>query len=143
MLRLFHTDRHDAVLWFGIGIFGLIIVSWFSLFTMSSPVEFILRFGITVAVMFLPGYFIAKLFFDSLVLSAYPALDKLMMSISLSIATVQTLYFILTYLRTYALDIDEDVISSDALSVTLAAAVMGFSFALKSVLIRRRAPQRD
>lgn len=64
-------------------------------------------------------------------------LDKLLISIFASIATVQTLYFLAAYFRTYALNMDEDVISSDALSINLAACVIAGSFAVKYFLNRR------
>lgn len=137
MNKLLQFDDDDRKLWIGIlGIsaIGIIILTVFS---GASFFEFLARFAITIFIMFLPGYSIYKLFFNNLKLSDYPIIDRFLASLFFSIASVQTLYFLTTYLRTYGFNVDEDVISSDKIAVALAVLVTAAAFGIKYYLNKK------
>jgi uncharacterized membrane protein len=139
MNRFIDFNRIDGWLWLIILGIGSIMVSWFALFTMQPPGSFIMRFGITVLIMFLPGYFITKMFFDHLRLSDYPIIDKLLLSVFLSAATVQPLYSLVSYSRNYGFGVDDDIIGSDTIWIVLSLFVIIASFGIKFVRAGYRA----
>ncbi|MDD2767275.1 MAG: hypothetical protein PHT19_00995 [Methylococcus sp.] len=140
----------DKKLWIGIAAVSGIMIVLMSMFTTTSLFYLLERFVIAIMEMFVPGYLITKLFFDKVVFSEHsislkfiviePAIiDKAIVSVTLSIATVQTLYFLATYLRTYGLNVDEDVISSNTLAVGLVVLVIGAAFGVKYYLLKKNA----
>ncbi|WP_348759115.1 DUF1616 domain-containing protein [Candidatus Methylocalor cossyra] len=93
-------------MWAGVGIFSLVVIVALSLFS-STGLVFKDLFGLVV-VLILPGYTIVKLFFDQLEISENltknptinRAVDKLIVSLGLSIASIIPLNFIWNYLLT-------------------------------------------
>lgn len=140
MNKYFEFSAVDKKLWIGIGVVSGIVIVLLSVFTTTSLFYWLARFLVTILIMFVPGYVITKLFFDKLVFTEYPAVDKFIVSFFFSIATVQTLYFLTTYLRTYGFNIDEDIISSDKIALVLALLVIGVAFGIKTYLIRKNQP---
>jgi uncharacterized membrane protein len=140
MNKYFEFSAIDKKLWIGIGAVSGIVIVLLSLFTTTSLFYWLVRILVTILIMFVPGYIITKLFFDKLVFTEYPVVDKFIVSFFFSIATVQTLYFLTTYLRTYGLNIDEDIISSDKIALVLALLVIGAAFGIKAYLIRKNQP---
>lgn len=137
MNKLIQFDDNDRKLWLGIlgvSAVGIIILSVFSA---ASFLSFLARAAITIFILFLPGYSIYKLFFNNLKLSDYPIIDRFLASLFFSIATVQTLYFLTTYLRTYGFNVDEDVISSDSIAVSLAVLVTAAAVGIKYYLNKK------
>ncbi|MEW6037307.1 MAG: hypothetical protein AB1648_03505 [Pseudomonadota bacterium] len=139
----------DKKLWIAIAAVISIAILLLSVFATTSPFYWIERFGIAILEMFVPGYLITKLFFDKMAFSERPIslkfiviepeiIDKAIVSVTLSIATVQTLYFLATYLRTYGLNVDEDVISSDKLAVAVVLLVIAGAFGIKYYLLRKK-----
>lgn len=124
-------DQDDKKLWIGIAIFGGIAIVLLSLFATTSPFYWVERLLITLFQMFLPGYVIVKLFMDKIQLTENLILDKFLVSLGISVATVQTLYFLSTYLRTYAFNVDEDVIPSNGIAIAVALLVIGGAFGFK------------
>ncbi|MBS1212102.1 MAG: hypothetical protein H6R26_718 [Proteobacteria bacterium] len=139
MSKFFTFNELDKKLWIGIAIFGAIFIVLLSVFTTSSPFYYLERLVITLFEMFLPGYVIMKLFLDHVEFTEYKVIDKFLVSFGLSICTVQTLYFLSTYLRTYAFNVDEDVISSNAIAVFIALLVMSGAFGAKYYLLKKGA----
>jgi len=140
----------DKKLWIMIAAVSGMIILLMSVFTTTSFLYFIERFVITILEMFVPGYLITKLFFENFTYSERPismkfivlepaVIDKAMFSIFLSIASVQTIYFLATYLRTYALNVDEDVISGDKLAIIVVVLVVSAAFGIKYYLLRKQA----
>jgi uncharacterized membrane protein len=138
MNKFFQFNKDDKTMWLGILAISTVFIVLMSLFTTTSPFYYAQRILITLFIMFLPGYTITKLFFDHLEFTEYRALDKFLVSFFFSIATVQTLYFIATYVRTYALNVDEDVISSNAISITIAVLVTAAAFGVKFYLNKKK-----
>lgn len=136
-------DNEDRSLWLGILAIGGAGILLLSIFTTTSFLGWIGRLLSTLFVMFLPGYAIFKLFFSHLKLSDYPILDRFLASVFFSIASVQTLYFLATYVRTYAFNVDEDVISSNAIAITLAILVVVGAFGAKYYLDKKKAAPTD
>ncbi|CAI8880882.1 MULTISPECIES: hypothetical protein [Methylococcus] len=128
----------DKKLWIGIAGVSAVVIILLSVFATTSPFYWVERFVITILEMFVPGYLITKLFFDKVAFSEYPVADKFIVSLTLSIATVQTLYFLSTYVRTYGLNVDEDVISSDKIAVALVLLVIAGAFGIKYYLLRKK-----
>jgi len=131
MNKFFTFDQDDKKLWIGIAAISAIVIVLLSLFATTSPFYWVERFLITIFEMFLPGYVIVKLFLDKIQLTDNPVLDKFLVSLGISVATVQTLYFLSTYLRTYAFNVDEDVISSNKIAIGVAVLVMAAAFGVK------------
>lgn len=137
MNKFFTFTELDKKLWIGIAGFGAIFIIMLSLFTTSSPFYYLERLLITLFEMFLPGYVIMKLFLDHIQFTEYKVVDKFVVSFGLSICTVQTLYFLSTYLRTYGFNVDEDVISSNTIAILIALLVMGGAFGAKYYMLKK------
>jgi len=105
--ELVKFSKADTLMWAGIGIFSLILIVAFSLMA-SNPSLVVKSLIGLVVVMILPGYTIVKLFFDHIQVSdnmtknpdINKALDKLIMSIGLSVACIIPLNFVWNYLLT-------------------------------------------
>ncbi|BBA32373.1 putative uncharacterized protein [Methylocaldum marinum] len=140
MNKFLQFNKNDRTMWLGILGFSTIFIVLMSLFTTTSPFYYAKRVLITLFIMFLPGYSITKLFFDHLEFTEYKALDKFLVSFFFSIATVQTLYFISTYVRTYAFNVDEEMISSNAIAIAIAVFVTVAAFGVKFYLNKKNTP---
>lgn len=139
MNNFIQFSKVDRTMWLGILGFSAIFIVLMSVFTTTSPFYYAKRVIISILIMFIPGYSITKLFFDHLEFTEYKALDKFLVSFFFSIATVQTLYFIATYIRTYAMNVDEDVISSNSIAITIATLVTAAAFGVKFYLNKNKA----
>lgn len=138
MNNFIQFSKVDRTMWLGILGISAIFIVLMSLFTTTSPFYYAKRILITIFIMFLPGYAITKLFFDHMEFTEYKALDKFLVSFFFSIATVQTLYFVATYVRTYALNVDEDVISSNSIAIFIAVLVTAVAFGIKFYLNKKK-----
>jgi hypothetical protein len=104
---LFKFGKPDMLLWSGVGIFSIILIVAFSLFSSGGGLVIKDLFGMVI-VLILPGYVIAKLYFDNLQISENltknedinKAIDLLIISIGLSIATIIPMNFIWNYVLT-------------------------------------------
>jgi hypothetical protein len=100
-------SKADTLMWAGIGIFSLILIVAFSLISANPGLVVKSLIGLVV-VMILPGYTIVKLFFDHIQVSdnmtknpdINRALDKLIISIGISVACIVPLNFVWNYLLT-------------------------------------------
>lgn len=137
MNKFLTFNELDKKLWIGIGAFGAIFIILLSIFTTNSPFYFLERLLITLFEMFLPGYFIMKLFLDQVQFTEFRVVDKFLVSFGLSICTVQTLYFLSTYLRTYGFNVDEDVISSNTIAILIALLVSAGAFGAKYYMLKK------
>jgi uncharacterized membrane protein len=138
MIKYITFTPDDKKLWIGIGAVGGIFVILLSVFATTSPFYWVERFLITIFEVFLPGYVIVKLFLDQAKFTENPVVDKAILSFGISFATVQTLYFLFTYVRTYALNVDEDVISSNVIAILLALLVMGVAYGVRFYQERKK-----
>ena len=137
MNKFFTFNEIDKKLWLGIGAVSLVFIIIFAVFT-TSPVLIFEKVLIAIFEMFLPGYIIMKLFLDDLDLTENKVVDKVMISLGLSIMVMVTLYFISTYIRTYALDVDEDVINSNTIAIIQSLVVIGGAFGAKFYLNKKK-----
>jgi hypothetical protein len=104
---LFKFGKPDILLWSGVGIFSIILIVAFSLFSTGGGLVVKDLFGMAV-VLIIPGYVIAKLYFENLQISenltknedVNKAIDLLIISIGLSIATIIPMNFIWNYVLT-------------------------------------------
>ena len=105
--ELFQFDKSDVLMWAGVGIFSLILVVAFTVISSSGSLLIKDLIGLAV-VMILPGYIIVKLYFDKVQVSdnltknpdINKAIDKLIMSIGLSVVTIVPLNFVWNYVLT-------------------------------------------
>ena len=104
---LFKFGKPDMLMWSGVGIFSIILIIAFSLFSSGGGLVIKDLFGMAV-VLVLPGYVVKKLYFDSLTVSENltknedinKAIDLLILSIGISIITIIPMNFIWNYLLT-------------------------------------------
>ncbi|MGZ8216253.1 DUF1616 domain-containing protein [Methylomagnum sp.] len=95
------------LMWAGVGIFSMILIIAFSVISSSGGLLLKDLFGLVV-VLILPGYTVVKLYFDNLQISENltkdpdinHAIDKLIMSIGISVACIIPLNFVWNYLLT-------------------------------------------
>lgn len=105
--ELFKFGKADMLMWSGIGIFSLILIVAFSVISAGGSLLIKDLIGMVVVII-LPGYTIVKLYFDNLQLSENltknpdinHAIDKLIMSIGLSVACIIPMNFLWNYLLT-------------------------------------------
>ena len=105
--ELFQFRKSDILMWSGVGIFSIILVVAFSLFSSGGGLVIKDLFGMVV-VLILPGYVIAKLYLDDLTISenltknedVNRAIDLLILSIGISISTIIPMNFLWNYVLT-------------------------------------------
>jgi hypothetical protein len=105
--ELFQFRKADMLMWGGVGVFSLIMIVAFSVISASGGLLIKDLFGLAI-VMILPGYIIVKLYFDKVQISENltkdpdinEAIDKLIMSIGLSVSCIVPLNFVWNYLLT-------------------------------------------
>jgi uncharacterized protein YneF (UPF0154 family) len=105
--ELFQFGKADALMWAGVGIFSLILIIAFAIFSSSEGLLLKDLFGLAI-VLILPGYVIVKLYLDKVQISenltqnpdVNQAIDKLIMSIGISVACIIPLNFVWNYLLT-------------------------------------------
>jgi uncharacterized membrane protein len=104
---LFKFGRPDVLMWSGVGIFSMILIIAFSLFSSGGGLVVKDLFGLVV-VLILPGYVVAKLYLENIEISENltknpdinKAIDLLIMSIGISIASIIPMNFIWNYMLT-------------------------------------------
>ena len=104
---LFKFGRPDVLMWSGVGIFSIILIIAFSLFSTGSGLVVKDLFGLAI-VLILPGYVVKKLYLDDFTVSENltknedinKAIDLLILSIGISIATIIPLNFVWNYVLT-------------------------------------------
>lgn len=138
MKDLFSFNETDKKMWMGIGAVVAVMVLLLSIFTTTSAFYYFERLGIAIVEMFIPGYIITKLYADKMEFTEYPAIDKFLVSLFFSIATVQTLYFFLERMRFEGLNTDEGV-NSNKLVILVVFLVIGGAVGLKIYLNKRKA----
>lgn len=139
MNKFFTFNKDDKTLGLGIGAASVIFIVLFSVFHLeTSPFYYVEKVLVGLFEMFLPGYVIMKLFLDEIHISDNKVVDKVIVSFGLSMVTVQLIYFLSTYIRTYALNVDEDVIPSNAIAVVLVLLVIGAAFGAKFYLNKKK-----
>ncbi|HUL12475.1 MAG TPA: hypothetical protein VLU73_09930 [Methylococcaceae bacterium] len=138
MNKYFTLDKDDKTLWLGILAVSAIAIVIFSLFHATSPLFYLTKILVAIFEMFLPGYVIMKLFLDRFQVTDNRVVDRAILSVGLSMVTVQVIYFLSTYLRTYAFNVDEDVISSNAIAIVLVFLVIGAAFGAKFYLNKKK-----
>jgi len=108
MIReLFKFGKADMLMWSGIGVFSIILIVAFSLFSTGGGLVVKNLFGMAV-VLIAPGYIVVKLYLDNIEISenltknpdVNRAIDLLIMSIGISIATIIPMNFVWNYLLT-------------------------------------------
>ena len=104
---LFKFGRPDVLMWAGVGIFSMILIIAFCLFSSGGGLVVKDLFGLAV-VLILPGYVVVKLYLENIEISENltknpdinKAIDLLIMSIGVSIASIIPMNFIWNYLLT-------------------------------------------
>ena len=105
--ELFNFGKPDYYLWGGVGAFSIILIVAFSLFSSGGGLVVKDLFGMAV-VLILPGYVIVKLYLDKVEISEgltknpdiNKAIDILIMSIGISVATIIPMNFVWNYVLT-------------------------------------------
>lgn len=104
---LFKFGKADTYMWAGVGLFSIILIIAFSLFSSGGGLVVKDLFGMVI-VLIIPGYVIVKLYLNDLQISEdltknpdiNRAIDLLIMSIGISIATIIPMNFIWNYVLT-------------------------------------------
>lgn len=117
--ELFKFGKADYYLWGGVGIFSIILIVAFSLFSNGGGLVVKDLFGMAV-VLIMPGYVIVKLYLENIEISEgltknphmNKAIDMLIMSIGISVATIIPMNFVWNYVLT--MGGGEDVVSGKA-----------------------------
>lgn len=105
---LFQFGRADMLMWGGVAAFSIILIIAFSVISSSGGLLLKDLFGLVV-VLILPGYTVVKLYLDKVQLTdnmtkdpdINMAIDKLIMSLGISISCIIPLNFVWNYLLTY------------------------------------------
>ena len=105
--ELFKFGKPDYYLWGGVGIFSMILIIAFSLFSGGGGLVVKDLFGMAV-VLIMPGYVIVKLYLENIEISEgltknqdiNKAIDMLIMSIGISVATIIPMNFVWNYVLT-------------------------------------------
>ncbi len=101
--------KTDLLMWAGILVVSLVFIGIFMVFTTTSPLALMAKILSAILIMFLPGYIIVKLYLDQVKLTENPALDKFILSFALSIITVQSLAFLVSYFAVHSLELDQEI----------------------------------
>lgn len=104
---LFKFGKADLYMWGGVGVFSIILIVAFSLFANGGGLVIKDLFGMAV-VMLLPGYVVYKLYLNELQITedltknadVNHAIDMLIISIGISVATIIPMNFVWNYLLT-------------------------------------------
>ena len=122
----------DQKMWAGIVAMSLVLISVMSAFT-GNFVLYVEKFAAGILVMFVPGYVIHKLFLNDIQLTANRVMDKFIVSLGLSIVTVQTLAFFAEYVTVFGLneDPDERIARQNYKSLIIVALIIGGAFGVK------------
>jgi len=161
---LFKFGKPDMYMWSGVGIFSVILIVAFSLFSNGGGLVVKDLFGLAVVII-LPGYVIVKLYLDNVEISENltknpdinKAIDLLIMSIGISIATIIPMNFIWNYVLTMGWDgtsgpgavdikgnVDEEQIYSGSASwrsLFTVIVVVGLAIGYKVVEAKRKEKQ--
>lgn len=105
--ELFQFDKADKLMWGGVGAFSVILIVAFTVISSAGSLLVKDLIGLVV-VMILPGYTIVKLYLNDLQLSdnltkdpdINRAIDRFIVSLGLSIASIIPLNFVWNYLLT-------------------------------------------
>lgn len=104
---LFKFGKPDYYLWGGVGLFSIILIVAFSLFSSGGGLVIKDLFGMAVVII-LPGYTIVKLYLDEVQISdnltknpdINKAIDMLILSIGISVSTIIPMNFVWNYVLT-------------------------------------------
>lgn len=104
---LFKFGKADYLLWGGVGVFSIILIVAFSLFSSGGGLVVKDLFGMAIVII-LPGYVIVKLYLDNVQISedltknpdVNKAIDMLIMSIGISVSTIIPMNFVWNYILT-------------------------------------------
>ena len=122
----------DQKMWAGIFAMSMVLISVMSAFT-GNFVLYVEKFAAGILVMFLPGYVIHKLFLNDVALTSNRVMDKFIVSLGLSIVTVQMLAFIAQYITVFGFNEDQDerIARENYKSLIIVALVIGGAFGVK------------
>lgn len=101
--------KTDLLMWGGVLVVSFVFIGIFMVFTTTSPITLIAKILSAIFIMFLPGYIIVKLYLDEVKLTENPALDRFILSFALSIVTVQSLAFLVSYFAVHSLELDQEI----------------------------------
>ncbi|MFN3918855.1 MAG: hypothetical protein ACK4JF_01015 [Methylohalobius sp.] len=101
--------KTDLLMWAGILVVSLVFIGIFMVFTTTSPLALGAKILSAILIMLLPGYVIVKLYLDQVKLTENPALDRFILSFAISIVTVQSLAFLVTYFAVHELELDQEI----------------------------------
>lgn len=130
--ELYNRLSDDQKMWAAIFAMSLVLISVMTVFT-GNFMLYVEKFAAGILVMFLPGYVIHKLFFNDVQLTANRVMDKFIVSLGLSIVTVQMLAFFAEYITVFGLNVDQDarIASENRKSLIIVALVIGGAFGVK------------
>lgn len=130
--ELYNRLSDDQKMWAGIVAMSLVLIAVMTVFT-GNFVLYIEKFAAGILVMFVPGYVIHKLFLNDIQLTSNRVMDKFIVSLGLSIVTVQTLAFFAQYVTVFGLneDPDERIARGNYKSLIIVALVIGSAFGVK------------
>lgn len=143
-IKTFIAEKEDQAMWIALGLGGLVFALMFTLFTTSGPFFFLQRYILALLVIFVPGYVIVKLFFDNIRFSEHKIVDKVFMSVGLSLITVQPIVFLLQYIVQFGLfdslderlglKVDAETINNNWRTIGVVLFVLAVTVALKYYL---------
>jgi hypothetical protein len=130
--EFYNRLNDDQKMWAGIFAMSMVLISVMSAFT-GNFVLYVEKFAAGIFVMFLPGYVIHKLFLNDISLTSNRVMDKFIVSLGLSIVTVQMLAFFAQYVTVFGLNEDQDerIARENYKSLIIVALVIGGAFAVK------------
>jgi uncharacterized membrane protein len=132
--EIYSKLNDDQKMWGAIALASAVLIAVMAVFGFGgSPVLLIQKFASAILVMFLPGYVIHKLFLNNFQLTENRVMDKFIISLGLSIVTVQTLAFFAEYVTVFGLnqDPDERIARQNYKSLIIVALVIGTAFGAK------------
>lgn len=122
----------DQKMWGGIGVFSVIMIVLFSLFTGSA---FLVaeKIGAGLLEMVVPGYVIVKLFLNDMQVTENRALDRFILSLGISIAIIIPLAFVTEYITIFGFNEDQDerIARESYKAIIIVLFVIGAAFGAK------------
>lgn len=136
-----NDDQKVAALLAALAIFASVPLS---LFWGESFLHYFIKFVVAILEMFIPGYVIYKLFLKDFQVTDNRVMDILLISIMISIATVQTLAFVSEYISVFGFNEDQDerIQREQYKSLIVVALVIGGAFGAKYLMEKNKNKQQ-
>lgn len=130
--ELYNRLSDDQKMWAAIFAFSMVLITVMTVFT-GNFILYVEKFAAGILVMFLPGYVIHKLFLNDVQLTSNRVMDKFIVSLGLSIVTVQTLAFFAEYVSVFGFNEDQDerIARQNYKSLIIVALIIGGAFVAK------------